>query len=80
MQTEISALEARIVELSAGILVGEKISEATRLQDAASIADLSIQIKKAKEEIDSCFDRLEKVSTEHDRLSAEFDVRIADLK
>jgi len=81
MQIEISSLEARIIELeSQESSFGEKISEATRMQDAASIAELSIQIKKAKEEIDSCFKKLEEVSTEHDRLSAEFDARIADLK
>ncbi len=81
MQIEISSLEARIIELeSQESSFGEKISEATRMQDAASIAELSIQIKRAKEEIDSCFKKLEEVSTEHDRLSSEFDARIEDLK
>ncbi|MFH0799117.1 MAG: ATP-binding cassette domain-containing protein, partial [Pseudomonadota bacterium] len=81
LQKKIAALEARIIELEAKeSSINEKIAEVARSQDASSIAELSVMAKKIKAEIDSCFKRLETVAAEHDKLSAEFDARMAELK
>lgn len=80
LQKKISTFEARIMELEAEESSAMKrISEAALARNAASIAENSIAIKKIKEEIDSCFERLEVVSSEHDRLSAAFDAKMAEL-
>lgn len=81
LQEEIKSLEARIMKLEAEeISAMGKLTKASHSQDAEKIAEFSKLIKRVKAEIDSCFERLETITVEHDKISALFDTRMAELK
>ncbi|MBI2092611.1 MAG: ATP-binding cassette domain-containing protein [Deltaproteobacteria bacterium] len=80
LQDEMKRLEERIMKLEdeeAALNTG--LTSATHAQMGSEIAALSKSVKKIKAEIDSCFERLETVTNEHDKLAAEFDARLAEL-
>jgi len=80
LQEEIKSLESKIMRLEkeeAGI--NAKLSNVGALKGPEEIAELSRSIKKLKKDIDSNFAHLEKVSAEHDSLSAVFDAQLATL-
>lgn len=80
LEKEISELEVRIMTLEAEeAAANEKLLEASYSKDSAAIEELSISVGKMKAEIDSCFARLEKVSTECDKLTTVFDAHMAEL-
>jgi len=67
----------RLEKEEAGI--NAKLSNVGALKGPEEIAELSRSIKKLKKDIDSNFAHLEKVSAEHDSLSAVFDAQLATL-
>ena len=73
-------LEERIMKLEdEEATLNAKLTEAAHAKMGIDIAKLSKSVKKIKAEIDSCFERLETITNEHDKLAAIFDARLAEL-
>lgn len=81
LQEEIRSLESRIMKMEKEEAdINAKLSNIASLKGPQELADLARSVKRLKTDIDSRFARLEKVSTEHDKLAAAFDARLAELK
>ena len=80
LQDEMKRLEERIMKLEdEEATLNAKLTEAAHAKMGIDIAKLSKSVKKIKAEIDSCFERLETITNEHDKLAAIFDARLAEL-
>jgi ATP-binding cassette subfamily F protein 3 len=81
LETRIAELESRIAALEAALGRSyEGIEAASLCGDSSRIADLSIEIHKAREDIERCFGELELVSREYEERKEPFDLRMRSLE
>ncbi len=80
LKKELKALERRIDALEKELAeINQDLIAASEAQNARRITELSRALHKRQQEIDSAYERLETVSTQHDAVEAEFDLRLEDL-
>ena len=81
LASEIEKAEARITELESEIeTLSTALIDASTAQDRDKITQLSSDLHQAKKEEERLFARLEEATTEHDRLSADFESKLSALE